>query len=306
MVAALGDAVATGAPLRRVLLASDLIGEDEYVPALALRCGVMALNRADHPADQTLAGLLPAETCLTHGALPWMWIGTSLVVAATSRAGFDAVRAPFDATGQAVIMAAMSEADIHAEIGARYGRAMVEAAETWVPDAEACRDLGHAGAARVAIASSVTIASVGLLALAPLVFFAALLIIAVVSLLLTQALKLAALIAARKPPPRPGPPRHPLPDVTLLVPLFREAAIARALIDRLSRLSYPKSCLSVLLILEDIDRETASILAAADLPGWVRIVVVPGGSIQTKPRALNYALRFSKGSVIGILDAEDA
>ena len=35
-------------------------------------------------------------------------------------------------------------------------------------------------------------------------------------------------------------------------------------------------------------------------------MVVPGGTIRTKPRALNYALRFAKGEIIGILDAEDA
>jgi cellulose synthase/poly-beta-1,6-N-acetylglucosamine synthase-like glycosyltransferase len=33
---------------------------------------------------------------------------------------------------------------------------------------------------------------------------------------------------------------------------------------------------------------------------------VPLGTLQTKPRALNYALSFAKGSIIGVYDAEDA
>ncbi|SIS71844.1 Glycosyltransferase, catalytic subunit of cellulose synthase and poly-beta-1,6-N-acetylglucosamine synthase [Roseivivax lentus] len=306
MVEALGEAVATGAPLRHVLLAQDLVDESEYVSTLARRYGVMALNREEHPPDRGLDRILSAEICITHGVLPWMWIGATLVVAATARQGFEAVRGGLEAAGYAVVMAVASETDIHAEIGQRHGQQLIAEAETSVPDAEACRDLGHAGAARVAVASALAIGSVGLLALAPVSFFAALLALSVVTLIATQTLKFAALIASRKPVPLPGPPTHPLPHVTILVPLFREAAIAGALVERLRRLSYPKSCLSVLLVLEDIDAETARLLAAAELPGWVRTIVVPGGTIRTKPRALNYALRFSKGSVIGILDAEDA
>jgi glycosyltransferase XagB len=33
---------------------------------------------------------------------------------------------------------------------------------------------------------------------------------------------------------------------------------------------------------------------------------LPKGRVKTKPRALNFALGFSSGDIIGVLDAEDA
>jgi cellulose synthase/poly-beta-1,6-N-acetylglucosamine synthase-like glycosyltransferase len=99
---------------------------------------------------------------------------------------------------------------------------------------------------------------------------------------------------------------NPLPKVSILVPLFRETEIAHALIARLSRLTYPKCLLDVLLVLEEEDETTRATLASIDLPEWVRPVIVPDGRPRTKPRAMNYALDFCQGDIIGIFDAEDA
>ncbi|MDF3607436.1 glycosyltransferase family 2 protein [Paracoccus sp. DMF-8] len=41
------------------------------------------------------------------------------------------------------------------------------------------------------------------------------------------------------------------------------------------------------------------------LPRWIRVVKVPDGPIKTKPRALNYALNFCRGQIVGVWDAED-
>jgi hypothetical protein len=38
----------------------------------------------------------------------------------------------------------------------------------------------------------------------------------------------------------------------------------------------------------------------------MRIIAVPPGSPQTKPRALDYALDFADGEIIGVDDTEDA
>lgn len=96
------------------------------------------------------------------------------------------------------------------------------------------------------------------------------------------------------------------PPISVLVPLFKERDIAARLVARLGRLNYPKNRLEVLLILEHSDKVTADALAAAKLPEWMRIITVPPGSPKTKPRALNYALDFANGEIIGIYDAEDA
>jgi cellulose synthase/poly-beta-1,6-N-acetylglucosamine synthase-like glycosyltransferase len=43
----------------------------------------------------------------------------------------------------------------------------------------------------------------------------------------------------------------------------------------------------------------------AGLPPTVEVVTVPPGAIQTKPRAMNYALPFCRGEIVGVYDAED-
>lgn len=51
---------------------------------------------------------------------------------------------------------------------------------------------------------------------------------------------------------------------------------------------------------------TREALAQTDLPPWMRVIEVPDGPITTKPRAMNYAMRFARGEIIGIYDAEDS
>jgi cellulose synthase/poly-beta-1,6-N-acetylglucosamine synthase-like glycosyltransferase len=90
------------------------------------------------------------------------------------------------------------------------------------------------------------------------------------------------------------------------VALYREADIAARLVQRLGRIDYPRDRLDILLVLEDDDHQTRAALMDTRLPPWMRLLDVPGGTLRTKPRALNYALPFCRGSIIGVYDAEDA
>lgn len=92
----------------------------------------------------------------------------------------------------------------------------------------------------------------------------------------------------------------------MLVPLFKEAEILPSLVERMARLEYPRELLEICLVVEECDAKTRAALNTAALPGWFRVVVVPDGQPRTKPRAMNYALNFARGQIIGIYDAEDA
>ena len=96
-----------------------------------------------------------------------------------------------------------------------------------------------------------------------------------------------------------------LPDYSVLVPLFREAGIARDLVSALEALDYPRAKLQVILILEEADHATRRALERIQLPDNFEIAVVPSGSPQTKPRALNYALQQARGTFVTVYDAED-
>lgn len=103
-----------------------------------------------------------------------------------------------------------------------------------------------------------------------------------------------------------GPLPDKLPSVSVLVPLFREAEIASSLINRLSKIEYPAELLEICLVVEADDTTTLTALAEVHLPRNMRAIVVPRGELKTKPRAMNYALDFTRGTIIGIYDAEDA
>lgn len=96
-----------------------------------------------------------------------------------------------------------------------------------------------------------------------------------------------------------------LPVYTLLVPLYREAAIVPQTVAALRDLDYPRARLDIKLILEDDDRETRAALDGLDLPGCFEIVFVPKSFPRTKPKALNYALPRARGEFIAVFDAED-
>ena len=96
-----------------------------------------------------------------------------------------------------------------------------------------------------------------------------------------------------------------LPVYSILVPLFREGAVLPDLVSALSVLDYPAAKLDVLIILEEVDQDTQRVAADLDLPGFMRVIVVPDSLPRTKPKALNYALQHARGSYVVVYDAED-
>jgi cellulose synthase/poly-beta-1,6-N-acetylglucosamine synthase-like glycosyltransferase len=96
-----------------------------------------------------------------------------------------------------------------------------------------------------------------------------------------------------------------LPVYTILVPVYDEVEVIAKVIANLDRLDYPKSKLDVMVLLEESDVRTIEAAKRTRPPEYVRIVVVPAGDPQTKPRACNYGLEFARGEYVVIFDAED-
>ncbi|HEY8589358.1 MAG TPA: glycosyltransferase, partial [Naasia sp.] len=96
-----------------------------------------------------------------------------------------------------------------------------------------------------------------------------------------------------------------LPKYTVLVPVFREANIVAQLVDNLGSLDYPAEKLEVLILTEEEDQETRDAIAGANPPANFRVLTVPRGHPQTKPRACNVGLFFATGEFLVIYDAED-
>ncbi|MBO5688833.1 MAG: glycosyltransferase [Lentisphaeria bacterium] len=96
-----------------------------------------------------------------------------------------------------------------------------------------------------------------------------------------------------------------LPVYTVLIPLYREEAVAAKLLKSIGKLDYPHDKLDVKLLLECDDKMTAGALEKAGVPEWCEVITVPDGPLRTKPRACNYGLERAKGEFCVIFDAED-
>ena len=100
-------------------------------------------------------------------------------------------------------------------------------------------------------------------------------------------------------------PDHELPMYTILVPVFKEANVMEMVLEHIGHLDWPKSKMQVLILTEEVDQDTVEAVKAAQPPEFIRLLVVPAGSPQTKPRACNFGLMFALGEYLVIYDAED-
>lgn len=96
-----------------------------------------------------------------------------------------------------------------------------------------------------------------------------------------------------------------MPIYTILVPLYKELSKLRSIIKNISLINYPKNRLDVKIIIEDDDYLMIKEIALYNLPSYFHVILVPKSFPRTKPKALNYALEYSRGEYIVVYDAED-
>jgi cellulose synthase/poly-beta-1,6-N-acetylglucosamine synthase-like glycosyltransferase len=111
-------------------------------------------------------------------------------------------------------------------------------------------------------------------------------------------------VTVRRPRPRRIPDDR-LPVYTIIVALYHEARSVEGLIRALRKLDYPREKLQIILATEPDDTETIAALARLELDGPFEIISAPANGPRTKPKALNAALAFARGTFTVIYDAED-
>lgn len=298
------------ASLDQVLVSEGLIGRARIRAAQAEFWGVQQIDLTRSPPDPTLLDQLDPKFMLKYNILPWKSHSGTTLIATAAPAEFDQIVPLLPASLIPAEPVISTRHEIQSRVSAHARAALTLAAASRVDPVESCRNWSGFTPQRGTIISLVLIAVLAAVILAPKATFAGLVFWAGFTLVIAASLKTAAFIAHfRRPPDQTvSPPSSDtrLPKVSVLVPLFRETEIAGALVTRLSRLTYPKALLDVILVLEENDTLTRDTLAAITLPRWMRVVEVPEGAPKTKPRAMNYALDFCDGDIIGIWDAEDS
>ncbi|MFV0358917.1 glycosyltransferase [Tropicimonas sp.] len=302
------------ARLGDILIANGMVAEADLLDCLARQWGTEVVDLAATPPDARLVDTFGAERCLRDGVVPWRRIGSTVIVATTRPEKFENHRAGLEESLGTVTMALTTEAAMHTALIRIRKPGLAVQAEEQVPLDMSCRGWdARAWSSRCLTAFGLTAT---LSMIFPIAVFSALALWAVLTLAASLAVKIAALAIAVRQAARssgPGgvnenapPTIARLPTVSVMVPLFAEEEIADRLVRRLSRLDYPRELTDVLLVVEEEDQQTAAALARTRLPHWMRVVTVPRGGVKTKPRALNYALNFCRGQIVGVWDAEDA
>jgi cellulose synthase/poly-beta-1,6-N-acetylglucosamine synthase-like glycosyltransferase len=112
-----------------------------------------------------------------------------------------------------------------------------------------------------------------------------------------------------KPPAHRSNPHttHPVPTMTIMVAMYREAGVCTGLVGALEQLNYPATRLQILFLLEADDEETIASATIATRHTDMELLILPDApGPKTKPRALNYGLQAATGDLIAVYDAEDA
>jgi cellulose synthase/poly-beta-1,6-N-acetylglucosamine synthase-like glycosyltransferase len=100
-------------------------------------------------------------------------------------------------------------------------------------------------------------------------------------------------------------PDHRLPVYTVIAALYREAKSVGPLMQAIDAFDYPREKLQVILVLEPDDLATRAAIARLGPMPHVQVLIAPATDPQTKPKALNCALPFARGSFTAVFDAED-
>ena len=302
------------APLGEILVAEGLSSPLDVLQMLSHQHNIPIANLTIDPPDPSLSAALPSAICLKYRCVPWLRLGDILLVGTQHPDDFNRMRLSLGDRGRHILPVLAEEQQITSQIGVLYGAELAQKAATKVPTAQSCRSWDPSSARRKPIAILLLAFLCIALALAPAWTITIGVLLAFLTLIMSTVLKVAAFVAqmsnmVQETTAQPSPPTvaFPLPKVSVLVPLLHEKEIAGKLVQRLTHLTYPKSQLEVVLVLEESDTITRETLARTQLPDWIRVIEVPSANnLTTKPRALNYALDFCRGSIIGVWDAEDA
>ena len=304
---AIAIAQAQGLSIQDVLIHQFSIPALTIAQAQAHRLSAQFINPIQLQPDSNLVDRYGPMAALKNGLLPWRRLGGAVVILASDPDNFAHHQNALTTAFGPVRMAVTTQDMIASAVQNCSDLMLAHSAENAVAGRFSSREW-RTNVMQIIWATII----VGLGAMfylfggATLVMLSA---ITVTLLVINSIYKAAAVFACVYTTPDPTPPRldrKSLPKVTILVPLFRETEIARHLLTRLQKLNYPRDLLDVCLVTESDDATTRATLGQATLPLWLRAIVVPQGTLRTKPRALNYAMNFAKGSIIGVYDAEDA
>jgi len=302
-----------GARLGARLVSSGYLRAHDFARLLSIQNQTRYVDLECEPIDPTLSNAVDLDHYIEHQYLPWRWINREVVYVATDPAR---VRAIIEAReGHPCLIYVATPKAIRRAVQERFYEALNDRARLQLvrtsPESSAQHRFSPKQAA-VLFALFALIAGLGIVA--PRLMALGVSFAFTLCFLSISVLKFASILVGRRlnefaapdgPPEDKAGSDQNLPVYTVLVPLFREAAVLPILVDALNRLDYPTANLQILLIFEESDHATIAAAKALKLPDSIEFIRVPHSLPLTKPKACNYALNFARGDYLVVYDAED-
>ena len=303
---ALAKQTKSDASLGEILLATKGVTAFDLQKAISLQSEMELISEPFPALDAQNDVEISVQDMLKYGFAPIAKTDTQLRIAISNPSNIASIQAICDRNKVHPQFVLSSRSAINDQI-ATIGKAhLSKSAELVCPETLSCRRLMYRGKNYPMLFGLLCTAIIlGVFGWLETAIFA----IALTTFIGNGVLKFSCLMAFLFKKNTPLPPiktHQKLERVSILVPLYKESYIVERLIKRLIELDYPKELLEIFLICEEDDKKTQTRIANTPLPPHISMVIAPKGQIQTKPRAMNYALNFCKGSIIGVYDAEDA
>jgi len=295
------------APIGEILIGMGTITIDQLYQALAVQHGLAQVDFETQPPSMNWTAFSDAQTSLQQGFVVWRSTDRNMTIAITDPNNMAMVRKLYRHLNKPVSFMLIKPTDLQRFISLNQGRTLHEAALNCCPKPMNCQSWSRwKQSSTLGLAAFISIISASFYA--PLIALSTTLVCVLIALIFLMGFRLICLFALREPVDKLDEPLKAIkrPKVSIMVPLFRESAIIERLLGRLQALAYPKALLEICFIYEEKDYETKAALERLNLSYNMKMIEVPYGKLQTKPRAMNYALDFCSGSIIGIYDAEDA
>jgi cellulose synthase/poly-beta-1,6-N-acetylglucosamine synthase-like glycosyltransferase len=296
----------------RVLIQWGVISEDAYLDHLAAYCGVDIETLEDVDPSDCLLPRDGIHLCARHGILPIRRQG-----------GLVYIVAPHGCSARRIVRLITQYPSLHSRI--RLAPVTRFNAFLEYHSGGALADLAAEGlAARFPYLSAAPVAAsqsrasrllsyllrlaipAALLTLAPMLLIDVCGVMLTIWFLLFTSLRLAGCFSPPKHR-RPLPRLHDsaLPIYTVVAALYREASSVAPLMQHIDALDYPREKLDIKLVIEADDLQTRAAIARLGPMPHVQVIIAPTAGPQTKPKALNCALTFARGTFITVFDAED-
>jgi cellulose synthase/poly-beta-1,6-N-acetylglucosamine synthase-like glycosyltransferase len=306
--AAEARAAALGVGADRVLITAGVLSEEDYLRALAASLGV-----AFEPLDGTPRAACPVDNdrlleAAAAGLLPLTIDNDLNLVVAPRGTSARRIASMIDSNPALAHRFRFTSAERLNRFVLRCGgkalisRASEQLKHNW-PMLSAAPPRWRMKILPVAITAMLTLAAIVMAPTATM--FAFELTLAAVFLAWLGLRLSGAFVDWQAPKSLPDLSDDALPVYTIIAALYHEAASVNGLLTAIERLDYPAEKLDVIIAVEADDSDTRAAITARKSRIPITVIPVPASQPRTKPKALNVALPFARGTFTVIYDAED-